>query len=187
MTSTPAQPPAYPYPYGVPAPQRRKRRVWPWVLLGIVLTPILLFSACAALFVGAATSFDASRQGGTVPLGQTFTYPSGVAITVTAPTGFAVDNPFIVTKKEQAYVSTVTVHNGSKNPVGTALVSLNATVNGAPTERIFVDAPLLGQYLAPGQTLTFPMQFKVKRGTTGPLQIDAVADLNKPIFFTGTL
>lgn len=39
-----------------PAPARRK--VWPWVLLGFVLVPVLGFVGCTALLVGAAGSSD---------------------------------------------------------------------------------------------------------------------------------
>lgn len=41
-----------------PAPQKR-RRVWPFVLLGMVLVPILGFAGCAALIGGAASSVSA--------------------------------------------------------------------------------------------------------------------------------
>ncbi|MEG8180798.1 DUF4352 domain-containing protein [Nocardia terpenica] len=48
--STPQQPP---YIYPTP-PQRRKRRVWPWVLLGVFGALVLVFGGCAALVTGAA-------------------------------------------------------------------------------------------------------------------------------------
>ncbi len=61
-------PPQPPLP---PAPQPpRNRAVWPWVLLGVFLMPVLLFSACvvvvgagAATSAGTSTSASSSTQG----------------------------------------------------------------------------------------------------------------------------
>lgn len=80
-----------PYPQGgrypgsyTPRPQN-KRTVWPWVLLAVILVPVSGFLACTALLGGAITAVDSAGNGGTVAIGETFAYASGLAITV-APT-----------------------------------------------------------------------------------------------------
>ncbi|TXG90550.1 hypothetical protein DW322_10340 [Rhodococcus rhodnii] len=45
-----------PPPY--PPPQQKKRRIWPWVLLGVILAFVLLFAGCVALFGGVASEID---------------------------------------------------------------------------------------------------------------------------------
>jgi hypothetical protein len=165
----------------------KRRRVWPWVLLVVVLIPVLTVVGCSALFVGGVSAVQSQREGGTVPIGQTFTYKSGLALTVSDVSSYKSSNQFIVTKNESAYQGTVTVVNGTKDPVGAALLTINVTAGSTPAERIFEDAPLPTQDIAPGQQLQVPFQFKVKKGTTGPLQISVTAALNEPVFFTGTL
>ena len=68
--------------YPPPPPAPKRRRIWPWVLLVIVLVPILVVVSCSALFVGGVTAVQDQRAGGTLPIGQTFTYRDGTALTV---------------------------------------------------------------------------------------------------------
>ena len=167
------------------APKRRK--VWPWVLLAIVMIPILLFVACTALVGGAVKSVDDARKGGTVKIGETFTYASGLALTVAQPKPFDPDNQFIVDpRKEAGYEATVTVANGTKSPVGVSLILINATVNNAPAEQVFTES-IPDQQIQVGQKLAVPFRFKVKKGTTGDLQIAVTDTFNEPVFFTGKL
>lgn len=168
------------------APPRR-RRVWPWVLLAVFLVPILGFAACTALVGGAVSAVDQARQGGTVAIGETFTYQDGLALSVAAPAPYEADNEFIIGAGEQGYEATVTVTNGTDAPVGASLVTINATVNNAPAERLFDEATLTTQDIAAGQSLAIPFRFKVPDGTTGPLQIAVSGAFNEPAFFTGNL
>lgn len=170
-----------------PPPAPKRRRVWPWVLLAVVLIPVLLVVGCSALFVGGVSAVQSQREGGTVAIGQTFTYKSGLALTVSDISGYKSSNQFIVAKDESAFKGTVTVVNNTKSPVGAALLTINVTAGSTPAERIFEDAPIPTQDVAPGQQLQVPFQFKVKKGTTGPLQVSVAADLNEPVFFTGVL
>lgn len=170
-----------------PRPAPRRRRVWPWVLLGAVLVPILGFVACTAMVGGAISAVDQARQGGTVAIGETYTYQGGLALSVAAPTPYDADNEFIVGPGEQGYEATVTVTNGTDAPIGAALVTINATVNNAPATQVFDEATLTTQDIAPGQTLQIPFRFKVAEGTTGVLQIAVAGALNEPVFFTGQL
>jgi len=157
------------------------------VLLAVALVPLLGFAACTALVGGAISAVDQARQGGTVTIGETFTYDSGLAITTAAPTPYDAGNEFIVAPGEQAYEVLVTVTNGTPNPVGATLITTNATVNNMPAAQVFDGAVFPTQDIAPGQALTIPFRFKVPAGTTGPLQIAVTGAFNEPVFFTGQL
>lgn len=176
-----------PYGYGQAPPPQRRRRIWPWVLLAVVMVPVLGFIGCTALVGGAINAVDAGRQGGTVAIGETFTYKSGLALSVAAPTPYVPANEFEVGPGEQAFEAAVTVVNGSDRPVSATLISKNATVNGAPAQEVYGAATFATQDIAPGQQLVLPFRFKVPEGTTGPLQIAVTDTFNDPVFFTGTL
>lgn len=49
-------------PYYPPQPPPKKRRVWLWVLLGVIGAFILMFAACAAMVGGAAKSIDTAGK-----------------------------------------------------------------------------------------------------------------------------
>ncbi len=176
-----------PQQYAPMAPPALRRRVWPWVLLTIVLVPVLLFVGCTALVGGAVTSVQNARQGGTAKIGETFTYGSGLALTVSPLAPHRSSNPYMVAKDETAYEGTITMVNGSKNNVGSALLTINATVGNVAAESLFDGIGLTSADLPPGQTLKVPFQFKVKKGAVGDLRISVAADLNEPVFFTGKL
>jgi hypothetical protein len=152
-----------------------------------VLVPVLVVASCSVLFVRGVTAVQDQRAGGTVPIGQTFTYKSGLALSMSAINSYRSSNPYIVTKGETAYQGVVTVVNGTKGPVSGALLGINVTSGSTPVERIFDGAPLPTQDIAAGQELKVPFQFKVKKGTIGPLQISVTADFNEPVFLTGSL
>lgn len=168
-------------------PSKPKRKKWPWIVGALVLVPILMVGGCMALLGGAVSAVDQARKGGTVNLGEAYTYASGVKVSASVPKQDNPGNQFIVAKDEQGFVSTVTVTNGTDKAVAAALVSINATVNGAPAERYFADANLPTQDIAPGQSLAIPFKFKMKKGTSGPLQIAVTADFNEPVFFNGQM
>jgi hypothetical protein len=174
-------------PYAQQAP-RKKRKVWPWVLLAIVMIPILGFVACTALVGVGVKAVDDARQGGTVKLGETFTYASGLAITASQPTPYDAGNEFIVDpSKEDAYEVTVSITNGTKDPVSASLITINATVDNAPAQQVFTDNALPTQQIAVGQRLDIPFRFKVGKDASGPLQIAVTDTFNEPVFFTGAL
>jgi hypothetical protein len=169
-----------------PAPAPKRRRIWPWALLAIVLIPVLVVVSCSVLFVGGVSAVQSQRQGGTLPIGQTFTYKDGTTLTAADIKPFRSDNPYSVTKSEAAYQGNVIVVNGTKSPINTVSVLINISVGGTAAERIYDSLPPT-QDLAPGQTAKIPFQFKVKKGATGPLQVSVSASFNEPVFFTGTL
>ena len=178
-------PPPHTYQQQAPAPKRRK--VWPWVLLAVVLVPILGFVACTALVGGAVKAVDDARQGGTVEIGQSFTYAGGIGLATSPLKSYKPSNPYSLQQGEVAYETTVTVTNGTKDPIGAVTVTKSATVNGAPAGAVFDEGSLATQDIAPGQQLAIPFHFKVKRGTTGPVQISVAAMFNEPVFFTGKI
>lgn len=175
------------YPQYQQAPPPKKRRIWPWVLLAVVLIPVVFFVACTAMVGGAVNAVNDARQGGTVNIGETFTYQSGLAITVAAPAVYKPKNQFEVGDGFEAFEAPITVTNGTQAPVGVALFTKNATVNGQPAQEVFGEATFATQDIAPGQSLTLPFRFKVAEGTRGPLQISVRDTFNEPVFFTGQL
>lgn len=188
----PGQPPPQHAPYGQQWPQQafappKKRKVWPWVLLAVVLIPVLGLVGCVALLGAGVSAVDQARQGGTVKIGETFTYASGLAITVSAPEKYTSSNEFVVSPGNDAYEVTVTINNGTPSPVGAVLISTNATVAGAPAQQVFDENFWPNQDIAPGQQLNAPFRFQVKKGTTGAVQIAVTDSFNEPVFFTGEL
>jgi hypothetical protein len=170
-----------------PAPAPKRRRVWPWVLLTAILVPIIIgFAGCAALLAGGA-AIDQARKGGTVGLGETFTYQSGLALSASIPTPYKSDNQFDIGRGEVGYESTITITNGTDKPVGAALITKNATVNGQPAQEIFGAGTLATQDIAPGASLQVPFRFKTQAGAKGPLQIAVTDTLNEPVFFNGNI
>ncbi|WP_214368327.1 hypothetical protein [Pseudonocardia sp. H11422] len=171
----------------VPTPPK-KRKKWPWIVGALILIPILAFAGCTALVGGAVKAVDDARQGGTVSLGETYTYASGIALSASVPKPHDPKNQYIVAKNEQGWESTITITNGSTNPIGASLVTMSATANGAPAQQYWGDGNgLPTQQIAPGQSLAVPFQFKTPKGTKGPLQIGVTAELNEPVFFNGSL
>jgi hypothetical protein len=183
-----AQQPYPQQPYGQqPVKPPKRRRVWPWVLLALILVPVLGFAACAALVGGAAQSISDASKGGTVAIGQTFTYKSGLGVSVSAPAPYKPSNDFEVAAGEVAYEVTVTITNGTPSPVGSSLILTSATVNSAPAEEIYDGQVLPSQQIPVGQQLKVPFRFKVRKGTTGSLQVSVKDTFNDPAFFTGKL
>lgn len=166
---------------------RKRRRVWPWVLLTVVLVPIIVLVSCTALVGGAVKSIDDSRKGGTVKIGDTFTYKSGLALNVATPTPYDAKNQFTVGQGEVAYESIVTITNGTGKPVAATLITMNATLAGSPAQRVLDEATFPTQDIAPGQSLKVPFRFKTKAGQRGPLQIAVTDTFNEPVFFTATI
>ena len=175
---------------GVPAKRRaapRRRSRWPIVLTCLVLVPLLGLGACIGLVGMGAKAIDDSRKGGTVALGQSFRYASGVELAVTEPRSYKAPNQFSVERGNVAFESTVTITNGTSRPMSATLVTMNATVAGAPAKQVLDGDVLHTQDIAPGQQLKVPFRFQVPKGTAGQLQISVQDTFNEPVFFTGNL
>lgn len=179
--------PALRHPPIAPRKRRRTGRIVV-IVLAVLLTPLAFLFACSKLVGAAADKVDEARAGGTVNVGEMFSYQSGLALTASVPVQHDAKNQFIVAKDEVAFETTVKITNGTKDPAGTALITINVTADGKPAERIFDDgAQLVTQDIAPGRSLEFPVRFKVKKGTKGPLQIAITDTFNEPVFFNGQL
>jgi hypothetical protein len=162
------------------AAARRKRWRWPLRVLSVVLgSAPVLFVVCTALVGVGFSGMDDARQGGRVPFGETFTDTSGIGLTVTGPRTYYVDNESVVGPDEQGYEVLVTVVNGTNNPIGSSLVTVNAAVDTVPANPIYL-AGLTAQEIAPGQQLAIPFRFKVQDGPSGPLQIAVEYADNQP-------
>lgn len=168
-------------------PEPRRRSKWPIVVVCVLLVPLLGLGACVALIGTGVQAVDNARQGGTVALGQSFRYASGVELAVTEPSSYTAPNEFAVQRGNVAYEATVTITNGTSRAMSAALVSMNATVAGAPAARVLDGAILPTQDIAPGQQLKVPFRFQVPKGTTGSLQIAVQDTFDEPVFFTGNL
>lgn len=175
------------------APQQRhvvavkKRRIWPWILVTIVLVPVIGFAGCTALLGAGVKAVEDARKGGTVGLGETFTYQSGLALSVAIPKPYRPVNQFELGRGEVGYETAITIKNGTDKPVGVALITKNATVNGQPAQEIFGSGTFATQDIAPSQSLTLPFRFKTAAGATGPLQIAVTDTFNEPVFFNGNI
>jgi len=171
-----------------PAPAPRPRRRWPLVLAILVGLPLVLIGSCVALIGAGADRVQEERAGGTVALGEAFSYKSGLGLSVSVPVPHQVDNQFLLDPDtERAFAVTVKIVNGTDRPVAAALVTVNATVAGRPVQRLVDDTLIVSQDIAPGQSLEYPARFKAPKDLTGALQIAATGELNEPVFFTGRL
>jgi hypothetical protein len=157
------------------------------VLLAAVLVPIFGFVACTAIVGAGINAVDQARQGGSVALGETFTYQSGLGISVATPAPYEPQNEFELVDREVGYETTITITNGTPNAVGVVMITKNATVNGQPAPQIFGEGTFATQDIAPGQQLQLPFRFKTPAGTTGPLQIAVTDSFNEPVFFNGNI
>ncbi|MCO1657325.1 hypothetical protein [Pseudonocardia humida] len=170
------------------APARRPRSRWPLVLAIVIGLPLVLVGSCIALIGAGAERVQEERAGGTVALGETFSYRSGLGLSVSVPVPHEVDNRFIVDPDaERAFAVTVKVFNGTDRPVAAALVTVNATVAGRPVQRLVDDTLFVSQDIAPGRSLEYPAHFKAPKDLAGALQIAATGEFNEPVFFTGQL
>ena len=151
------------------------------------MVPIIGFVGCTALLAGGVAAVDEARKGGSVALGETFTYQSGLALNVAIPKPYRPDNKFELSRGEVGYETTVIIANGTDKPVGAALVTKNATLNGQPAPELFGSGTLATQDIAPGQSLAVPFRFKTADGARGPLQIAVTDTFNEPVFFTGII
>ena len=165
---------------------------WRWphgvlCVLCVVCGGALVLVVVHIALAGAAFSeMGDTGQGGRAQFGERFTDTSGVGLTVTDARTYYVDNASVVGPDEQAFEIVVTVTNGTKNPIDSSLLTVNAAVDRAPADRIHRHG-LSAQDIAPGQQLRIPFRFKVQDGPPGPLKIAVGYADNQPVMFTGSL
>jgi hypothetical protein len=158
---------------------RRRRRVWPWLLAVVV---ILGAGAGAWLFWPAQAD---QQVAGTVPIGASFTYPSGLVVTVSDISPYTSTNPSIVASGDTAYRGTVTLVNGSSAAVNSAVMTIDVATGAHSDDRIFENALPPTKDIAPGQQLAVPFAYTVVKQATGQLQVTVTAVPDHPAVFVG--
>lgn len=158
----------------------RRRRKWPWLLGAVALV-----AAAVSSWVLVVAPARAGATTNAVPIGATFTYPSGLAVTVSDVNAYTSTNAVVVPPGDTAYRGTVTVLNGTTTPVRTALMIIGVATGPVVDDRIFENAPPPTQDIAPGQQLQVPFAFTVAKQAVGPLRVTVTAALDQaPAIFT---
>jgi hypothetical protein len=169
------------WPVLLPAVARqRRRRVWPW-LLGVV---VILAAGVSGWVFWLAPMARAASSANAVPIGASYTYPSGLVVTVSDIASYSSTNPDVIAAGDTAYRGIVTLMNGTANPVDTALMTIDVATGQHSDDRIFENAPPPTQDIAPGQQLKVPFAFTVVKQASGPLKVTVTAVLNQPAVFT---
>lgn len=165
------------------APQRRRRRRWPWLLAVVVIAAA---AVSGWVFLIAPARAD-QRSGNTAPMGSTFTFPSGLGVSVSDINPYTSTNPVVVPPGSTAYRGMLTVTNGTTGPVHTALMTVDVTTAAIRDDRIFENAPPPTQDIAPGQQLQIPFAFTIVKQASGPLRVTVTALRDQaPVVFTET-
>lgn len=145
----PPPPPQAPYQrpvpqqYAPPPAPARRRRVWPWVLLGMVLVPVLGFVGCAALLGGAASQVSGGPAAVVYEL-----VGDGSATSVT----YSVDGSAGIAQEAQARLpwrKEVTFSEGALRIA--TLSGQNGQRGGNLTCRITVDGQVVREITSSGQ------------------------------------
>jgi hypothetical protein len=148
-----------------PAPSHPMRAL---ILGGAALAIVLIVAgvltsgpstASAPSSASAASTADVPTAAGPTALGSTYTYPDGLAVTVTVGDAFTPDGP--AAGPARGLTLLVTVHNGTPTafPLDWSVSGPRVLVDGAPAT-IAVDmngpAPLLSATLTPDETVRYP-------------------------------
>ena len=160
----------------------RRRRVWPWVLAVVV---IVAAGVGAWLFWPTPAAQD-QQVAGTVPIGSSFTYPSGLVVTVSDIGPYTSTNPSIVSSGDSTYRGTVTLVNGSSAPVNSAVMTIDVATGAHSDDRIFENALPPTKDIAPGQQLAVPFAYTVVKQASGQLQVTVTAVPDRPAVFVGS-
>jgi hypothetical protein len=104
---------------------------------------------------------------------------------VSAPQQYTAGGPQAATD-ERIYQVIVAVNNPTSQALSTSDVAITATVNGNAVEAVPLDEPIV-QNIEPNMQLNVPFRFRVKNGTTGPLQVTVQNGTGKPVYFTSTI
>lgn len=102
----------------------------------------------------------------TKKFGSTFTWDDGSSITVSKPKAYKPSKWAAIPKKFPHYViMTVTLKNGTSDPVDAMMWSLSATTGDAQSEQVFDEnTELPTAKILPGKTLKYKVAFGVKKG-----------------------
>ncbi|MBA3906404.1 MAG: hypothetical protein H0X35_06935 [Pseudonocardiales bacterium] len=131
-----------------------------------------------------APAGQARQQANTVPIGASYTYPSGLTVMVSDVKSYTSTNPSIVASGDTAYRGMVTLTNGTANPVHAGAITIDVASGLHSDDRIFENAPPATGDIAPGQQLKAPFAFTVVKQASGPLRVTVTAVSNQPAVFT---
>lgn len=162
--------------------------VWPWVFLGAVLTPVLLFMACTAVLGSASTTPGAAPdKGGEALFGETFHYSNGLAVVASVPRPYQPRNEFELGRDQAAVAVTFTVTNATEESVNMGLFRANATFAGSPAPQAAAADLFPTQDVPSGRSLTVTQAFVVPPSAKGPFQVAVRHGFKEPIYFNGQL
>jgi hypothetical protein len=160
------------------APSKRLRRqISRRVVVGIIAAPLLAFFMYQLVDA-------ASRR---ADVGETLTERSGVELTVTSPQTYTADGAPLVAAGEKLHQVVVAVNNPTDKVMSSSDFTITATVDGMAVEPVYPTSGPTEQLIEPNVQLNLPFLFKVKDGTTGPLQITVRSSDREPVYFNGTV
>lgn len=178
-------------------PPKKKRRVWLWVLLGVLVLVFLLIAACSAIFaksVGEAVQSAAPQQPSTVPssgasggatsaptsntatFGDTVKYDDGLAVTITK-TKNAKQSKYTEHPGEPVTVFYVRVTNNTDQNLNGDLVSVDSTYgkDGSNADQVY-DVDSFGDQIsgtiAKGKSKTGEYAFAVPTKERGDVDVE---------------
>jgi hypothetical protein len=154
-----------------------RRQISRRVVAAIIAAPLLAFLMYQLVDA-------ASRR---ADLGETLIERSGVELTVTSPQTYNADGAPLVAAGERLHQVVVAVNNPTDKVMSSSDFTITATVDGMAVEPVYPTGGPTEQLIEPNVQLNVPFLFKVKDGTTGPLQITVRSSDREPVYFNGTL
>jgi hypothetical protein len=154
-----------------------RRQISRWVYVAIIATPLLAFLTYNLVDA-------ASRR---AEVGETLIERSGVELTVTSPQTYTADGAPVVAAGEKLYQVVVAVHNPTDKVLSSSDFTITATVDGMAVEPVYPTGGPTEQLIEPNVQLNVPFLFKVKDGTTGPLQVTVRSSDREPVYFNGAV
>ena len=151
-------------------------------------------SAAAPVAPGTPANASAPVEESTTgAFGQKYTWPDGVAVTVSGPKAYRPSSSAATSQAAVRYVSmTVTLTNGSDKNVEATGTSLAVTANGAPAEEVFDSAKGIGgsptSTVLPGKSVTYTVAVGVPTKEKADLQVEVRPSFGlgyQPAIFTG--
>lgn len=188
-----------------PPPVARKRKKWPWIVGGLVLI-IVVFAAASAgksetpsAESGVRISGDSgTNQSGQssdgdsgvtrLKFGETYTWPGGESITISAPDEYTSSNQFLAAPAGKRYVALdVTVVNKGDDEYNVMSTKLTVQHSGQVAQQNYAAGdPLPDVQLPPGGKTTFTVVYEVSE-KPGTLQISVEPNVfaSDTVYFTG--
>jgi hypothetical protein len=146
---------------------------------------VIVAAAVAAWVFWPIATGPSQQTANTVPIGASYSYPSGLVVTVSDISPYTSTNPNVVSSGDAAYRGTVTLVNRSSATVRSAVMTIDVATGAHSDDRIFENALPPTRDIAPGQQLAVPFAFTVVKQASGPLQVTVTAVPDHPAVFVG--